>query len=50
MLSQLIIDILVNRITTGGINPATGLPMKIEDIKDVAYRDAVQAELDKLNQ
>lgn len=47
-MSQLIVDILVNRIVTGGINPATGEVMKLEDIKDPAYRDAVEARINSL--
>lgn len=42
MLNQQIIDILVNRIKYGGINPVTNEPMKLEDIKISAYKDTVE--------
>lgn len=45
MLNPMIIDILVNRIINSGINPVTGEPMKLDDIKDEAYKDAVQVRL-----
>jgi hypothetical protein len=47
MLSQMIINILVDRIRNGGMNPATGEVMVIDDIKDPTYKEAVQTELDK---
>lgn len=41
MVNQTIVDILVRRIQSGGINPVTSQPMKLEDIKIQEYRDAV---------
>lgn len=42
MLNQYIVDILVRRIKNGEINPVTGLPMAVEDIKLVEYKDEVE--------
>lgn len=43
MVNQAIVDILVKRISSRGINPVTGQPIKLEDIKIQEYRDAVEA-------
>ena len=42
MLNQYIVDILVRRIKNGEINPVTRLPMTIEDIKLVEYKNEVE--------
>lgn len=39
---QIIVDILVKKITSGGINPITLEPFKIEDIKKQEYVNAVE--------
>ena len=45
MLNQTLVNILVNRIRSGGVNPSTGEVMKLEDIKVEVYRVAVQEQL-----
>ncbi|MCU6709364.1 hypothetical protein M6D81_11660 [Paenibacillus sp. J5C_2022] len=45
MINQLIVDILVNRIRSGGVNPVTGVPMTIDDIKIPEYKTAVSEAL-----
>lgn len=47
MINQAIVDILVSRIRNGGINPVTGQPMQLEDIKIQEYRDAVETILNE---
>lgn len=43
MINQYVIDILVKRIRDGGVNPVTGQPMTVDDIKIQEYKDAVAA-------
>lgn len=43
MVQQNLVDMLVRKITNGEINPKTGEPFKLEDIKLQEYTDAVQA-------
>lgn len=45
MVNPIIVNMLVKKIQTGEINPNTGEPFKLEDIKIQEYRDAVQAAL-----
>lgn len=47
MTNPLIVNILVNRIKDGWINPKTNEPLKVDDILIDEYKMAVQAELDK---
>ena len=42
MLNQYIVDILVRRIKNGEINPVTRLPMTVEDIKLIEYKNEVE--------
>ncbi|MCT4507848.1 MAG: hypothetical protein N4A48_03675 [Tepidibacter sp.] len=42
MLNEKIVQILVDRIKNGGINPRTNKPMQLEDIKIEAYRIEVE--------
>ena len=42
MLNQYIVEILVRRIKNGEINPITGLPMTVEDIKLIEYKTEVE--------
>ncbi len=46
MLNEIIVDILVRRIMSGGINPKTGNAMVLADIIIQEYKDEVQARLD----
>lgn len=46
MLNEMVVDILVRRIKSGGINPKTGNAMVLGDILIQEYRDEVQARLD----
>ena len=41
-MNEIIVDILVNRIKNGGINPVTGLPMLLDDIKLPEYKTEVE--------
>lgn len=47
-MNQLIIEILVRRIRNGEPNPATGEPMKLEDIKLPEYKEEVELILNEL--
>ena len=40
-----VVDMLVRKIKAGEINPSTGQPFKVEDIKIQGYRDAVALKL-----
>lgn len=42
MLNETIVKILVDRIRNGGINPVTGQPMVLDDIKIIEYKTAVK--------
>lgn len=50
MVNQIIVDILVNRIMNGGINPKTNQSMVVADIKIEEYRIAVENKILELNQ
>lgn len=41
-LNPVVLDILYRRISSGGLNPSTGKPMQVEDIKIEAYKLEVQ--------
>lgn len=45
MINSIYVDILVNKIITKEINPNTGQPFKIEDIKIIEYKTAVESKL-----
>lgn len=47
MVNPLILDILFRRIVNGEINPKTGEPMTLTDIKIQEYREAVEAMLNE---
>lgn len=47
MINQMIVDILVRRIRSGGVNPKTGVPMVAKDILHEGYRVAFEQELKK---
>ncbi len=44
-MSEILIDILVKRISQNWINPKTGEPLKLEDINDLDYRNVVEGRL-----
>ena len=45
MVEQFIVNLLVSKIKSGAINPKTGQPFQLDDIKIIDYRDAVQQAL-----
>ena len=45
MVNSILVDILVNKIRIGEINPTTGEPFKLEDIKIAEYKSVVEAKL-----
>lgn len=45
MVNTIMVDMLVNKIRTGEINPNTNEPFKLEDIKNAEYKTAVEAKL-----
>lgn len=45
MVNQYLVDLLVKRIKNNVINPLTGEPFKLEDIKIQEYKTAVEQEL-----
>lgn len=45
MINPIYVDMLVNKIRIGEINPNTGQPFKVEDIKIAEYKTAVETKL-----
>lgn len=45
MVNVIMVDMLVNKIRTGEINPNTCEAFKLEDIKNTEYKTAVEAKL-----
>jgi len=45
MVNTIMVDMLVNKIRTSEINPNTNEPFKLEDIKNVEYKNAVETKL-----
>lgn len=45
MINVIIVDMLVNKISIGEINPNTDESFKLEDIKNAEYKSAVEAKL-----
>lgn len=45
MVNVIMVDMLVNKIRTGEINPNTNEPFRLEDIKNVEYKSVVEAKL-----
>jgi hypothetical protein len=45
MINLIYVDMLVNKIRTGEINPTTGEIFKVEDIKIAEYKTAVETKL-----
>ena len=45
MVNVIMVDMLVNKIITGEINPNTNEPFKIDDIKNAEYKSAVEVKL-----
>lgn len=45
MVNPLVVQILADRIMNGGINPNTGEPMTLDDIKIEEYRVSVENEI-----
>lgn len=45
MVNTILVDILVNKIRIGDINPNTGEPFKVENIKIEEYKTDVEAKL-----
>lgn len=48
MVNTIMVDMLVNKIRTGEINPNTNEAFKMEDIKNVEYKAAVEIKLNAL--
>jgi len=45
MVNIIMVNMLVNKIRTGEINPNTDEAFKLEDIKNTEYKSAVEAKL-----
>lgn len=45
MINQVIVEIIVRRILNSGINPVTGQPFQLDDIKIPEYKTAVENEI-----
>ena len=45
MVDQILVDILVNKIRIGDINPSTNEPFKVGDIKIAEYKTVVESKL-----
>lgn len=45
MVNVIMVDMLVNKIRTGEINPNTNEAFKLDDIKNLEYKNAVEAKL-----
>lgn len=45
MVNPIMVDMLVNKIRTGEINPNTNEPFKLDDIKNAEYKTAVEVKL-----
>ena len=45
MINPILLDMLINKIQSGEINPNTGKVFKVDDIKNAEYKSAVEAKL-----
>lgn len=45
MVNTIMVDMLVNKIRTGEINPSTCEAFKVDDIKNAEYKKAVEDKL-----
>ena len=45
MVNSILVDILVNKIRIGEINPNTSEPFNVDDIKIAEYKTAVESKL-----
>lgn len=42
MINEIVVQIIANRIISKGLNPKTGQEFKLEDIKDLGYKTAIE--------
>jgi len=45
MVNPILVEILINKINSGEINPNTNEAFNVDDIKNVEYKTAVEAKL-----